>query len=357
MNKELGFEIDLLTVGKKSKGGDAIAIRFGKIDQNAPDQKVIIIDGGYKETGDKLLDLVKNTYKSKIIDLVISTHPDQDHSSGLRTLFEDDDIKIKKLVMHRPWLNDKINTSYFKDKRKTENSLNKDLQKAFYFAYDLSELAIEKIGESNISEPKVGSEYFDGIIKILSPSYELYKKSIIDSDKTPEQLGIIAEQKQFSATPEFDYEDYKEGDKIEWYNDESTNPVNETSVVTLFDYFDNKMLLTGDAGKEGLQNASDYAKSKNINLKDLQVFQIPHHGSRKNVSPEILKLFSANFYFMSVPPQGDPKHPSRRLINLMNQNKLDIYKTGGSSLHWGKNCPSRNWKSSDKLNSFSKIEK
>jgi beta-lactamase superfamily II metal-dependent hydrolase len=357
MNSEIGFEIDLLTVGNNSKGGDAIALRFGKLNQPEPDQKVVIIDGGYKDTGKKLIELVKNTYKTNTIDLILLTHPDKDHSSGLRELFDDDELRIKKLVMHRPWLNDKINTSYFKDKRKTENSLNKVLQKAFYFAFDLSKLAIEKIGESNISEPKVGSEYLDGVIKILGPTFELYKKSLIKSDKTPEQLGIVAKQKQFSASSEFEYENYKEGDEINWYHDETTSPVNETSIVTLFDYSDNKMLLTGDTGKEGLKNASDYAKSKNIDLKNLKVFQVPHHGSRKNISPELLELFGANFYFISVPPNGDPKHPSRRLINLMNQKGLNIHKTGGKSLHWGTNCPNRNWKSSDRLNSYSKIEK
>lgn len=259
--------------------------------------------------------------------------------------------------MHRPWLNDKINTTYFKDKRKTEKSLNKHLQDAFYFAFDLADLAIKKIGELNISEPRVGSQYLNNVITILGPNIDLYKTSLINSDKTPEQLGYITEQKKFSTASDFEYEDFEEGDKIEWYYDETTSPVNETSIITLINFDGNKILLTGDTGREGLRNAFDYAESIGISLSDLKVFQVPHHGSRKNLSPELLDRFSASFCILSVPPNGDPKHPSRRLINLMNQKNFSIYKTGNSSLHWGKNCPNRNWKSSDKIKYFSKIEK
>jgi beta-lactamase superfamily II metal-dependent hydrolase len=117
------------------------------------------------------------------------------------------------------------------------------------------------------------------------------------------------------------------------------------------------MLLTGDTGKEGLQNVFKYAKEKNISLSDLDVFQVPHHGSRKNISPELLEKIKSSFCFISAPPTGDPKHPSRRLINLMNQKNLNVYKTTGNSLHWGKNCPKRNWNSAVKTTYFTNMEK
>ena len=356
MTNNLGFEIDFLPVGNNSKGGDAIAIRFGEINSETPNQKIIIIDGGYKETGEKLKKLVKNTYKSNVIDLVILTHPDQDHASGLRVLFEDKELKIRKLVMHRPWLNDKINTSYFKDKRKTEKSLNKDLQNAFYFAFDLAELASEKIGETNISEPKVGSSYLNGVLKILGPSYDLYRNSLIESDKTPEPIGSVSERKFFSKDI-VEFEKFNEGDDIEWYDDETTSPVNETSVISLFEYLGNKIILTGDVGKKGLDDAFNYASDKKISLDNLKVFQIPHHGSRKNLSPDIIDSFNSSFCFISCPPEGDPKHPSRRLLNLLNQKGRSVYTTSGIQLHWGVNYPDRNWNTCTPIGTFDQIEK
>jgi beta-lactamase superfamily II metal-dependent hydrolase len=353
-----GFEIDFLPQGTGADGGDAIVIRFGKLKATPPEQKVIVIDGGYKASAASLVNLIKNTYKTNVVDLVILTHPDQDHASGLRVLFEDTELKIKKLVMHRPWLNDKINTSYFKDKKKTEKSLNKHLEEAFYFAFDLSVLAEEKIGESNISEPKVGSKYLDDTLTILGPTFELYKDSLINSDKTPPAKDeYIKESQQTFSTDESEYEDYKAGDKITWYDEETTNWINETSVICLFEYEGNKILLTGDAGKKGLNNAFAYAKEKGISLKDLKIFQVPHHGSRKNLDPALLDAFNSSFCIISCPPKGDPNHPSRRLINLMIQKGKSVYTNSNGMINWGINKPERNWKSSEAKTVFPKIEK
>ena len=49
------YEIDFLSVGNGEKSGDAIAIRCGNIlDGNSSEQRIIVIDGGYKETGEVL---------------------------------------------------------------------------------------------------------------------------------------------------------------------------------------------------------------------------------------------------------------------------------------------------------------
>ena len=37
----MGFEIDLLPVGNESKGGDAIALRYGNLDGHRDEQTVI----------------------------------------------------------------------------------------------------------------------------------------------------------------------------------------------------------------------------------------------------------------------------------------------------------------------------
>ena len=46
------------------------------------------------------------------------------------------------------------------------------------------------------------------------------------------------------------------------------------------------------------------------------IVQLPHHGSRKNIDPEIIKRFNNPEYIISCPPDGESEgHPSRRLIN------------------------------------------
>lgn len=80
----MGYEVDFLPVGNGQKSGDAIAARWG-IEGN---YKVIVIDGGTKESGQLLVDHIKKYYKTDHVDYVVNTHPDMDHASGLSIVLE-----------------------------------------------------------------------------------------------------------------------------------------------------------------------------------------------------------------------------------------------------------------------------
>lgn len=100
----MGFEIDFLPVGENKKSGDAICIRFGNLQQGSrrSEQTVIVVDGGFSDDGNKIVQHVERYYNTEEIDLVISTHPDSDHVSGLHDVL--DRLTVKKLWMHQPWL-------------------------------------------------------------------------------------------------------------------------------------------------------------------------------------------------------------------------------------------------------------
>lgn len=48
------------------------------------------------------------------------------------------------------------------------------------------------------------------------------------------------------------------------------------------------VLLTGDTGREGLQETINYAPAVNLTLPGIKIFQVPHHGGRHNVSIDVL---------------------------------------------------------------------
>ena len=162
------YEIRFFRVGKASKGGDAIFIRLYD-EHDHP--TVIVIDGGYAEDGNKIIRYMVDECGLNTIDLVINTHPDIDHISGLIQLFKSDEIAIKKLVMNRPWRDSNLDCSFFKDGRITDKSLNERLTRTFQKAYELEKCAKEKIGENNIIHPVVGNTYFD-CLTILAPNRE-----------------------------------------------------------------------------------------------------------------------------------------------------------------------------------------
>ena len=317
------YEIRFFQVGSASKGGDAILIRL--LDEFRK-PTVIVVDGGYKETGEKIIDYLQKIDIS-IIDLVINTHPDIDHISGLIRLFEEQSLIIKKLIMNRPWRDSNITADYFADNRITDKSVNKRMTEAFNYAYQLEQKAIAKIGEDNIIHPVVGNNYFD-CLTILSPSKDFYRTKLIESDKTPTTLDNDSSTKTFAKTMGV-LVSYIKG-QMKWY-DEETTPINETSIVTLLNMPDKVYLLTADAGRNDLKEALDYIDSINgIANQSVNVLQLPHHGSRKNISPELIRRIRATEYIISCPPNGlESHHPSRRMVNMVLEEKTNakIYST------------------------------
>src|SRR5258706_15314493 len=91
------YEIDYLAV-ETDKSGDAIALRYSA--NNAT--YVHVIDGGYLDTGDQLVEHIKRYYGTTHIDHVVLTHPDQDHANGLRKVLES--LTVGTLWINRPWL-------------------------------------------------------------------------------------------------------------------------------------------------------------------------------------------------------------------------------------------------------------
>ena len=320
------YEVRFFRVGSSSKGGDAILVRL--IDEN-DNSTIIIIDGGYKENGERIIEYLA-TLKISTIDLVINTHPDIDHISGLIRIFEEDNLTIKKLLMNRPWRDSNITADYFYDGRITDKSVNKRMTEAFNYAYQLEQVAIAKIGENNIIHPVVGTVYFD-CLTILGPSKNLYRTKLLESDKTPTTIDESSTG-FFSRTMKKLVRYFK--GFMTWKNEE-TSPINETSIVSLLCLPDKNYLLTGDAGRNCIEEALNYKSTNNlIAYKTINVMQLPHHGSRKNVSPELIKRVGAGEYIISCPPNGlEAHHPSRRMVNMVLEQKpfAQIYSTADCS--------------------------
>ncbi len=316
------YEVRFFRVGSSSKGGDAILIRL--IDENN-NPMIIIVDGGYKENGERIIEYLSSLSITSI-DLVINTHPDIDHISGLIRLFEEESLTIKKLIMNRPWRDSNITADYFSDGRVTDNSVNKRMTDAFKYAYQLEQAAIDKIGEENIIHPVVGNVYFN-CLTILAPSKALYREKLLESDKTPTTIDDTSTN-FFSKTMK-KLVRYIRG-FMTWKNEE-TSPINETSIVSMLCLPDKNYLLTGDAGRKCLEESLNY-KSTCYSLENepINVMQLPHHGSRKNVSPGLIRRIGAKEYIISCPPNGlESHHPSRRLVNMvLEQNSsAEIYNT------------------------------
>jgi hypothetical protein len=114
------YEIEFLRVGDGASSGDAILLHYW----DGTAWHIGIIDGGYEDTGREICDHVRQWYsRDPTIDFVVSTHPDNDHMSGLRVVMER--LRVRELWMHVPWAHAERILGLFRSRRWTTQGLEK----------------------------------------------------------------------------------------------------------------------------------------------------------------------------------------------------------------------------------------
>lgn len=345
MIENYSLEIDFLPVGDGAKSGDAIALRFGLYKDGVWDnQKVVVIDGGNLVSGNALVKHVKEVYKTNKVDRVILTHPDADHASGLRPVIEQ--LEVDRIWMHRPWNHWADLKDSIVDGRITKKSFTERVRENYQYAHDIEKIANEN--KVKIVSPHQGLTYSFGdtaAITVLGPSKELYLSLVQATGKTPD-MAIFESARTATFSADAKTKRVREDLNFETENlvdtDHPTSPENDMSLILLITIGKARILLTGDAGTQGMYKAIYYATEQKLSLKNLDIFDIPHHGSRRNLSKGNLNYISAKYSVVSCSKLGSPKHPSPIVINSMIRRGMTPYKTQGSllSFRFG-NAPSR----------------
>jgi beta-lactamase superfamily II metal-dependent hydrolase len=281
------YEIDFLPVSNKGQSGDAICLRYG----SRGHYKVMVYDGGTEESGHALVKHIREHYRTGFVDYVVCSHPDANHASGLSVVLEE--MEVGELWMHRPWAHSQLIGRYFKDGSIADSGLAERLQRKMSAAHALEELAFRR--GIPLYEPFQGNTIGD--FDVLSPSRNWYVNGLIPEFEAPPKKkppaaagdgavawrGMVeaARQAVSSLVESWGVETLRE--------DVRTSAENESSVILFGMLGDTGVLLTGDAGIQALSSAADYAEAKKVPIVDYVDFvQIPHHGSRNNVSPSLL---------------------------------------------------------------------
>ena len=340
----MAYEIDYLPVGDGEKGGNCIAMRFWNPDVGITSQKVVIMDGGFKDTAELLVTHINKYYGTNKVDIVISTHPDMDHTSGLCVVLEKMDVS--NLVMHRPWNHVSGIKKEFKDGRVTISGVKKDLEESLIYASELEDIANRK--KIPIHEPFSGTTAFDGVLHFLSPTKDYYESLLPHFRGTPEPvttIGVLGMVKKAGESLSQRIKDYMHENHLD--DEDSTSPENNTSTIILVQVDGHKMLFTGDAGKRAIENAIAYAHSKGIMLNDLTIFDVPHHGSKRNMGKTMMEHINAEYAYISAPKESKD-HPASKVTNHLFKKGIKTASTQGKYLCHRYNAPIREgWSSVD----------
>lgn len=349
---DMPYEIEFIGVGNKSKtDADAICFRWK---EKYNDYHIGVYDGGLSEYGSVMANHLNRYYfgekarKEKIIDFVIVSHSDQDHTVGLEDILKN--FNVQKLYMNRPWLYVDDVFDKVSDGRITKESLERRLKDKYKYIQNLENVAKEY--KIPIYDAFQGDKIDKNErLQILSPSKEFYLQLLIESDKTP----LIESKSQLKGVSESLLQ--KIGNlKESWCNellkeDVDTSAENEMSVI-LHMNLDEKLLLTGDAGKRALTEAMNYYEKieENFLRENINVIQVPHHGGRHNVTPKILnRLLGEKLEkgycrrniraFVSTAEESD--HPKQMVVNAFLRRGVEIFATKGCTVRHNYGMDSR----------------
>ena len=353
------YEIDFLPVGA-TKSGDAISLRYEEGGRFA----VHVVDGGYQDDGQNTLNHLKEFYGHQnrdgdpVIDHVVATHPDGDHASGLQTILEN--AVVCALWMNRPWIYAPELLPRFANYTNVE-SLARALRTAFPRLAKLEEIAVAR--GIPIQEAFQGAQI--GAFTVLAPSRSSFLDYVVEDERTPEAVVSARAEVGFADVLVRSLTEVARVISAAWgverFPPDDTSPRNNMSIVQHARLSGDDVLLTADVGRAGLDQAADYAAFIGVALPlpTGSVVQVPHHGSRHNVSSETLDRWlgakdpvHTEERYRAVVSAGkdDVDHPRKAVVRAFIHRGARISVTRGMKIcsHGGA-APARGWTSAPAL--------
>ncbi|MCC0055321.1 MAG: MBL fold metallo-hydrolase [Rhodobiaceae bacterium] len=337
----MAYEIEFLPVGESN--GDAICVRHGDAQTG---YTIYVVDGGYAATGQTIIDHINEHYGAPgFIDHVVLSHADNDHVTGLISVVKHFDVGA--LWMNRPWRFAAEIVGAFHGNY-TFDGLAKVIRDAYPLLAQLEDLAVSK--GIPINDAFTYTQI--GAFTVMAPTRERYLELIPQFDRTPTsyvrpEKGIFAKLGEAVKQLMQFFESW--GEEALEENPAPTSPSNESCIVQLGSLDGRTALLTADAGPDALGRAADAAEHLG-RLSPPNFVQVPHHGSRRNVTPSVLNRWLGNVLpegsasrgtaFCSV-GNNKPEYPRRRVSNAFLRRGYPVSKTTGGWIRQSHDMPSR----------------
>jgi beta-lactamase superfamily II metal-dependent hydrolase len=309
-----GLEVDMLSVGN----ADAILVT----EWSNSNAVRILIDGGNTSDAEKVLAKLQELRVGHLHH-VICTHPHDDHASGLIGVLNSKAVTIGQFWMHLPWAHINFQQLTATLSRAGQAKVANIVRASLDTSQQLYHLAVAK--KIPIAEP------FDktniGPLYVCGPTVDFYRALLLefsDLEKLQNyETALAAHERKVMA------EDFLSGVLLDGRpaaNDDGelggarTEPENYASVILTAAYNGARFLFTADAGVPALNEATSRYVLSNLNW-----MQIPHHGSRRNLTVDLVKYFKPAYAFVSA--DGGKKHPRRKVVNAFKEVGAKVYST------------------------------
>lgn len=303
-----GFEIDMLALGN----ADSILVT----QWHGLGCTRVLVDGGNPGSYETVRGFLRGLGVTHL-DHVLATHPHDDHAGGLVPLVQDRSLTIGHVWCHVA--QNHVHMALVEAALRNTGGLKRARIITESLATTLDLFRAARARQIPISEPFAGAQV--GPLTVVGPTEAYYgelvaqfgdaeairsSEQLVTSAPTHAQAGSLLEAIAL-VTESLD-------------DNPQTQPENNSSAILALPHASGVHLLTGDAGAQALACAA-----ASYNLANCHWMQIPHHGSRRNITKALIEHFKPTVAFVSA--EGSVKHPRRAVVNAFKQTGCRVYST------------------------------
>lgn len=304
-----GLEIDMLNLG------DADCLLVSR--WNGPQATRTLIDAGNASDFPTVRTFLRALGVAHL-DAVVSTHPHNDHVAGLIELVNDRSISIGQAFVHVP--QDHVRMPFVE--RALKEAKDSGEARSFQKTLEASRTLLNALAMRRIlvTEPFQGT--IVGPFTVVGPSASYYGQLMGKFEDAALIKAIDQGDLSYRIDTAIEEAMIKSGmaESVELLDDPQTTPENNSSVILGTVAEEKKFLLTSDAGAPALKLALAA-----YDLSGCYWMQIPHHGSRRNITVGLIEHFSPQVAFVSA--SGNIKHPRRSVVNAFKKCRANVYST------------------------------
>ena len=272
---------------QKAYQGDCIWVRC-----IAEKNTNIVIDAGPSTFASGFRNLVRKIIENKEkIDLLVFSHIDDDHIRGcIRYLQE-----VKESIIEKIWINGYGTNVYSNIQEHSVNNVSNLV----------SLIEKRKIPiEYPIFE---GKEYIfcGGLLKVIGPT----EKAVLE---LAEQIKTSRNLQEHTSNLHLGNID----EVVDVYNSDMSK-TNRASIILVLEFENKRLLFSGDSTSENIL----YAISKYYASNKFDIVKLPHHGSPRNISRELIREIKAERFIISTNKTVD-KVTFRRFVEEREHTEL-----------------------------------
>ncbi|HEY8560156.1 MAG TPA: hypothetical protein VIL74_07255 [Pyrinomonadaceae bacterium] len=288
-----------------AKEGDCLVVSYG----NDSNKKHILIDAGRVWTYQNALKSYLTDNGLNDLELLVVTHIDRDHIDGMLKLIRDTNLNLN---VKNCWFN-------------TWDHLH-----GRKIAPPQTDIALEEFGAKmgeELSSEIITKEWnwnsqFDGGAVELDNNpikneilFDDFKLTLLSPDRTKLEALIPTwkvECKTAGITPGSSVQEYVIDNELEILGtidierlasekfEEDSSKANGSSIAFILEYKNRRILLSGDAHSDLLVKSLRSLGASETNPLKLDAFKLPHHGSKYNISKELLGIINCDHYLVST---------------------------------------------------------